>query len=64
MARYYVEARIGASLGIEITAKNLEEAIEKAKALEPKNFFEPHGDINDINWELSGLHKADGAPKV
>jgi hypothetical protein len=65
MARFYVEARIGLSVGIDITAKTLEEALEKSKTLALADFVEIQGDHNDSNFEVSGVSKLGaGAPAL
>jgi hypothetical protein len=59
---YYVEGRIGLCVGVEVYAKSLEEAVEKAKTLELGDFVDILGEHNDSNFEISGVFKADGAP--
>ena len=64
MPTYYVEGRIGLSVGLEIQAKTLEEANEKAKQFKLGDFVEILGDHNDSNFEISGVFKGDGAPRT
>lgn len=61
---YYVEGRMALSVGVEITAKSLEEAQEKAKAMKLQDFVEILGDHNDSNFEVSGVFKAASLPDL
>lgn len=54
---YYVEGRIGLSVGLEVQAKTLEEAIEKSKAMTLGDFVEILGDHNDSNFGIAGVSK-------
>lgn len=61
---YYVEGRIGLCIGLDVSAKSLDEAHEKAKALKLNDFVEIHGDHNDSNFAITGVFKGGGAPAV
>ena len=60
---FYVEGRIGLSVGLEVRATSLDEANEKAKALALKDFVEILGDHNDSNFRIAGVYEAGGAPE-
>lgn len=64
MPTFYVEGRIGLCIGLEIQAKTLEEANEKAKQFKLEDFVEILGDNNDSNFEVSGVFKGGGAPRT
>lgn len=64
MARFYVEGRITLSVGVEITAKDLDAAVERTKAMKLEDFVDIHGDHNDSNFEIAGVNKSGGAPKL
>jgi hypothetical protein len=64
MPRFYVEGRIGISVGIEITAKDLDAAHARAKELKITDFVEMQGDFNDGGFEIGGINSASGAPKL
>lgn len=61
---YYVECRIGLCVGVEVSARTLDEAIEKSKALGLGDAVEILGDHNDSNFAITGVFKAGGAPAV
>lgn len=64
MATYYVEGRMALSVGVEINARSLEEAQEKAKSMKIQDFVEFLGDHNDSNFEVSGVFKAASLPSL
>jgi hypothetical protein len=61
---FYVEARIGLSIGVEISATSLDDAIEKAKNMKLDQFVEVLGDHNDSNFAISGVFTGGGAPEL
>jgi hypothetical protein len=61
---FYVEARIGLSIGVEILATSLDDAIEKAKSMDLDKFVEILGDNNDCNFAISGVFAGGGAPQL
>lgn len=64
MPRFYVEGRIGLSVGVEITAKTLADVVERASKMEMTDFVTVEGDHNDSNFRVSGVHELGGAPKL
>lgn len=61
---YYVECRIGLCVGLEISARTLDEAVEKAKELKVTDAVDILGDNNDCNFTITGVFKSGGAPAV
>lgn len=61
---FYVEARIGLCVGVEIMATSLDDAIEKAKGMELRQFVEILGNHNDSTFAISGVFAGGGAPEL
>ena len=62
--RFFVEARVAVSVSVNISAKSLDEALEKAKQMKLEDFIEILGDHNDSNFALSGVFLSDSLPEV
>lgn len=60
--RFYVDARMAISVGVEISARTLEEAVEKAKTMKMDSFVEVLGDQNDSNFRIAGVYLASCLP--
>lgn len=61
--RFYVEGRMSVCVGIEISAKSLEEALEKTKSMKITDFITIDGDHNDSNFRVSGVFEGSGLTK-
>jgi hypothetical protein len=52
---FHVNARINLDTTIEISAKDLDEAVAKGKTLDINDFIEIVGDHNDSSFRVSGI---------
>lgn len=56
---YMVQANLKLMVGVEVTAKNLEEAMAKAKELKDDDFVEILGEYQDGSMNVTGLYECD-----
>jgi len=59
---FYVEARIVVSVGVEVVARSLEDAVEKSKSMKLDDFIGLLGDLNDSNHRISGVYLVSSLP--
>jgi hypothetical protein len=52
---FHVNVRINLDTTIEISAKDLDEAVAKSKALDINDFIDITGDHNDSSFRVSGI---------
>lgn len=55
---FQVQARLSLLVTASITAKDPEEAIQKAKTLEESDFVDIHGDYMDGNFRVTGVYES------
>jgi hypothetical protein len=57
--RFCVQALSKGLVTIDITASSLEEAVEKSKALEEKDFVEIVGECLEAEFRITGVYESD-----
>ena len=55
---FIVQAKCERIVGLEIQAKDLDEALAKAKELKDDDFVEVFGEYQDGNTHISGIYEA------
>jgi hypothetical protein len=55
---YQVLAKLEVSIGIEIQATSLEEAVQKSASLKENDFITIEGDYLDGSLEITGVYKS------
>lgn len=57
---YQAQARISTLVSVELTAKDVDEALLKAKELRDEDFVEILGECLDNSFELTGVYTSEG----
>jgi hypothetical protein len=61
---FYVEGRAAVSVGLMVSAKSLDEVVEKSKSLKLEDFVTILGDHNDSNFRVTGVYESSSLPEA
>lgn len=55
---YQIQAKLDLLVAIEVSAKSLEEALQKSSNLKETDFVEINGDYIDGNYRITGVYES------
>ena len=54
--KFYVQAKIDVLVSVELSARTIDEALEKSKTLKVEDFITVDGDHIDSEMEITGIY--------
>jgi len=55
--RFFIQAEVKATIYVEMMAKSIEDAYEKAKGMAADDFVTPVGEVADMEFALTGVYR-------